>query len=675
MLLNSEELTTLVHLPSFSVRSAKLKRQLTKTKAAPAIAQSGSLYLGDNHHQGKTTPVYLSEEQRLRHTYVVGATGTGKSTLILNMIIQDIEQGHGIGVLDPHGELIEKILGYVPESRHEDVILLDPADSEYPVGFNILSSGSELEKTILSSDLVSVFRRLSTSWGDQMTAVLGNAILAFLESDTGGTLLDLRRFLVEASYRNEFLGTVRDPEVVYYWQKAFPMLTSKPQASVLTRLDTFLRPKLIRNMVVQKKGLDFHNILNTKKIFLAKLSQGLIGEENSYLLGTLIVSALHQAAMARQAMVADQRRTFYLYIDEFQNFITPSMAAILSGARKYHLGLVLAHQELRQLWNQDTEVANSVISNPYTRICFRLGDFDARKLENGFAYFDAQDLQNLGIGAAIARVERSDFDFSLQTHLPPEIDPATAQEREKRLTALSRANYAVNRDEVEKVSGLQMPEEASPAPRKPKKQEAPPSPLEVSPPAQPQPSKPAKQPEKKQATELASDLSGNGGREHRYLQSLIKKAAEGYGFRAVIEEPTPDGQGKVDVGLKVGKKKVAIEVSVTTSATQELENIKKCLAAGYSQVIICSPKEKRLKAIEALCSEQLKKVEIKKLNFFEPEQLLAHLKDLGAKKAGSEKLVKGYRVKVEYMPQGEDKKHEKREAIANVIMQAMKRRK
>jgi len=672
MLLNSEELTALVHLPSFSVRSAKLKRQLTKTKAAPAITQSGDLYLGDNHHQGKTTTVSLSQKQRLRHTYVVGATGTGKSTLILNMIIQDIEQGHGVGVLDPHGELIEKILGYIPESRHEDVILLDPAASEYPIGFNILTSRSELEKTILSSDLVSVFRRLSTSWGDQMTAVLGNAILAFLESDAGGTLLELRRFLVEVSYRNDFLKTVKDPEVVYYWQKAFPMLTSKPQASVLTRLDTFLRPKLIRNMVVQKKGLDFHGILNTKKIFLAKLSQGLIGEDNSYLLGTLIVSALHQAAMARQAMAAEQRNIFYLYIDEFQNFITPSMAAILSGARKYHLGLVLAHQELRQLWNQDTEVANSVISNPYTRISFRLGDFDAKKLEGGFSYFDARDLQNLGIGEALARVERSDFDFSLQTHLPPEISPEVARERQERLTALSRTKYAVLRTDVE--SAIQVERDTDEPPTEKRQPDRPITPKQDAP-SKPKPAKRDEKIKSKPVAEEQDDLSGVGGREHRYLQTLIKKAAEKYGFRAVIEEPTLDGQGKVDVGLHIGNKRIGCEVSLTTTPAQEIENIKKCLAAGYDQVVLCSPKIKRLKATEDLTAKQLKKAERKKLRFFQPEQLLQHLNELAAKEASSDKRVKGYRVKVEYKAQGEGEKDEKREAIANVIMQAMKRMK
>ena len=202
-----------------------------------------------------------------------------------------------------------------------------------------------------------------------MTSVLGNAILAFLESERGGTLVDLRRFLVEPGFRAQFLETVRDPEVVYFWHNEFPLLAGRPQAPLLTRLDTFLRPKLVRHMVAQKENrIDFASIMNKGKIFLAKLAQGAIGEENAFLLGTFLVSKFHQLAMSRQEVSEEERRNFYLYIDEFHNFVTPSMAAILAGARKYHLGLILAHQDLRQLWNRDSELASAVLSNASTRV-------------------------------------------------------------------------------------------------------------------------------------------------------------------------------------------------------------------------------------------------------------------------------------------------------------------
>lgn len=285
VLLNSDELVSFVHLPSASVRTAKLKREDRKSKVAPTLTTGHRLILGENQCGGKTIPVTTSAEQRLRHTYVIGASGTGKSTFLLNLILQDIQNGEGIAVLDPHGDLIEEILARIPQDRIDDVVLFDPSDEAYPVGFNILSAHSDLERNLLSSDLVSVFRRLSTSWGDQMSSVLGNAVLAFLESTEGGTLSDLRRFLVEPEFRERFLITVRDPEVVYYWRKEFTLLIGKPQGPILTRLDTFLRPKIVRHIVSQKENrLDFAAMMNDRRIFLAKLSQGLIGEDNSYLL-------------------------------------------------------------------------------------------------------------------------------------------------------------------------------------------------------------------------------------------------------------------------------------------------------------------------------------------------------------------------------------------------------
>src|SRR5262249_49791561 len=217
--------------------------------------------------------------------------------------------GEGVAVIDPHGDLIDEVLQRIPRKRLEDVILFDPGDEEYPIGLNILAAHSEAEKTLLESDLVSVFRRLSTSWGDQMSAVLGNAVLAILESERGGTLVDLRRLLVEPAFRKEFLTSVKDPHVVYYWTKEFPLLSGRPHGSVLTRLDTFLRPKPIRHMVAQKQSLlDFAQIMDQGKIFLARLAHGAIGEENAHLLGTLLVSKFHQIALGRQNLRETDRR-------------------------------------------------------------------------------------------------------------------------------------------------------------------------------------------------------------------------------------------------------------------------------------------------------------------------------------------------------------------------------
>jgi Type IV secretion-system coupling protein DNA-binding domain len=331
MILSLSELATLVHLPSAAVRSERLLRQSGRTKSAPAIARGHSIVIGTNEHDGETTVVSLSADQRLRHVYAIGASGTGKSTLLLSMMAQDIALRNGFAVLDPHGDLVEDILARIPEERAKDVILFDPADEEYPIGFNILSAHSELERTLLASDLVSVFKRLSTTFGDVMVSVLGNAALAFLESSEGGTLLDLRNFLIDKAFRDEVLQTVRDEEVISYWKREFTLLKGVPHAPVLTRLNTFLRPKLVRRMVAQKKDrLDFRRIMDSRTIFLAKLSQGAIGEENSHLLGSLLVSKMTQAAMSRQNIESTERQPYTLYIDEFHHFRS---SEVWTGAR------------------------------------------------------------------------------------------------------------------------------------------------------------------------------------------------------------------------------------------------------------------------------------------------------------------------------------------------------
>jgi hypothetical protein len=671
MLLNSDELVGLVHLPSPSVQSEKLKREVIKTKAAPAISLNHKLILGANSHNGQIRRVTLNPDQRTRHMYVIGASGTGKTTLLLNLIIQDIQNGDGIGVLDPHGDLIEQILQYVPEHRYKDVIVFDPADEEYPIAFNILSAHSELDKQLLSSDLISVFRRLSTAWGDQMTSVLGNAILAFLESTRAGTLGDLRRFLVEPDFRNEFLKSVGDEGVVYYWRHEFPLLVGKPQGPILTRLDTFLRPKLIRNMVNQPENrLDFRSIMDSKKIFLAKLSQGSIGEENAYLLGSLVVSKLHQAAMSRQDVKESQRSNYYLYIDEFHNFITPSMAAILSGARKYRLGLVVAHQEFRQLWNRDTDVASAVIANPYTRICFRLGDFDAQKLAEGFSFFDAKDLQRLSTGQALARIERSDYDFNLTTF--PLAKPQQGFEnRIDRIVELSRQTYATRLEPA-------APAASAPSRVEVAKQVVVETPQPTESRVEPTQKKPKKQKMAVKTDSVTSELVkpesaklGRGGPQHKYLQELIKRLAEDRGYLTTIEKAILAGTGSVDVSMEKGDTKIACEISISTSAEHECTNIKKCLAAGFSPVVMIASDKRHVGKIRTFVEKNLDGTEFTKVMFLTVDDFVEYLNSREIEiPETQESVVKGYKVKVHV-------KHKDRgiqeDAISSVLAQAMKR--
>lgn len=664
MILNGKELANFVHIPNESISSIKLDRDIKKTNPAPITQSQEYIVLGKNEHQGKIAEVKEDIQERLKHTHIIGGTGTGKSTLILQLIKQDIEAGRGVCVLDPHGDLIETVISLIPQNRIQDVLIIDPADSEFPVSFNILEAHSDIEKEILSSDLVGGFKRLSTSWGDQMNSVLANAILAFLESNRGGTLTDLRRFLIEKDFRNDFLKTVTDPSIQYYWLKEYPLLKSNSIGSILTRLDTFLRPKVIRNMVAQKKGINFEYLINTNKIILVKLSQGLIGVENSYLLGTFVVSKIHQSIMARQAMEKQSRNPFFLYIDEFQNFITPSMGAILSGARKYHLGLVLAHQDLAQLIKNDSELASSVLANAGTRICFRLSDTDAKRLAEGFSHFESTDLQNLGVGEAIARIGRPDNDFNLET-MP--FNNQSTDGKSQLVIDSSRQQYASTRKEVEELllksyEGIviETPEVKQYTPKEKIKPEIP---IEI-----------------KQVVEEIRDDSAKQYRvkreeqtQHRYLQTLIKRMAEQRGYKALIEEELMDKSGRVDVHIEGHGKKIACEVTVTTTDNWEIHNIQKNLTAGYDFVFECSTDDKTIERLQQKVKEELLS-QLSKIRIGNPESLFAFLDELVIPEETTKEVkMKGYRVTIEYDSLSQNDMNKKRESISQVVIDSLKK--
>lgn len=683
MLLNSKELLTFLHIPNTAIKTEKLNRN---NKASHAITikhevtHHEPLFLGNNTHKGNTLAVTIAQNHRLKHTHIIGATGTGKSTLLINLISQDLAQGVGICVIDPHGDLIEHILPLIPSERMNDVILFDPADREHPIGFNILSAHSDIEKEILSSDLVGIFKRLSTSWGDQMNSVLGNAILAFLESTETATLIDLRRFLIEKEFRNNFLKTVKDPNIRYYWQHEYPLLKSSSIGSILTRLDSFLRPKPIRNMVAQPKSLDFENILDTNKILLVKLSQGLIGNDNSYLLGSFIVTKIQQAAMARQAIRQEHRNNFFLYIDEFQNFITPSMSAILSGARKYNLGLVMVHQDMQQLSTTDSELASSVLSNAGTRVCFRLGDIDAKKLESGFTHFIAEDLQNLSTGEAIGRIESPNNDFNLSITPIPSQQEETTQKKVDRITFLSQSTYGTPKEEVEEIFRTLYQEtnrgnqntKAEPEPNK----EQPTPQIEkqtATVPTEKEGTSKAKEETKEIDEKTAKKaIAHKSETQHRYLQTYIKRMAEARGYKAGIEIPTPDGKGRVDVLLEKNDSTIACEISVTTPSDWEVQNIIKCIKAGYSTVVSISTDKKALYKIQEKVEQEITNTKANIL-YFDTDGLINYLDSQAAKEATTEKRMKGYRVKVEYSALSKEETESKRQGLLRTIAKSIQK--
>lgn len=653
MLLSARELSLFLTPPSSSLVPA-LERLPRVSRPCPAICEQEGVVLGVNEHAGASAIVRLPQDLRTRHMHVIGASGTGKSTLLLQIAVQDIQAGRGIGLIDPHGDLIDRLLQFVPEDRIDDVVLVDPADPETTVGFNVLRAETDLERQLLSSDLVAMFQRLSTSWGDQMTSVLGNAIIAFLEHPRGGTLGDLRRFLVERGYRNEFLAQVQDAEVRYYWEKEFPLLSGRPQAPLLTRLDTFLRPRLVREMVNQHEStFNVRELMDRGGILLVRLSQGAIGEENAALLASMFVAKIQQAAQSRQDLEERDRRDFMLYLDEFHNYITPSMAGILSGARKYRLGLVLAHQELGQIKSRSESVLSAAISNPAVRVCFRLGDGDAKKMADGFAHFDAGDLQSLGVGEAICRVQQADQDFNLRTSAAIEGDEGRSRADSVRVR--SAARFGVER------SALRADHELTVArPTGPKTAPRPDAPEEVTPaeparapasatrtervePPVPESSRPDELPA--QPGEPEDGPTGRGGPEHRMWAQRFRQLAIEHGCKARIEAQLEDGLGFVDVLIETGKQRIGVEIGSTTSAEHELVNVQKCLQADLDVVVVVCCQSRTLARLNSLIGKRIPPQEAERVSVQTPEGGLSRVNELIRDMRRGDTSVLGFKVR------------------------------
>jgi Type IV secretion-system coupling protein DNA-binding domain len=667
MILGSDELAAFTHLPSASVRVPKLQREIRRSKAAPALSQGAGILLGENLHHGRAVPVRLPTDLRLRHLHVIGASGSGKSTLLLDLISQDIDAGLGVGVLDPHGDLVDEIAGRIPEERLGDAILFDPADTEHPIAWNILEAHSELERTLLASDLVGIFRRFSTSWGDQMTSVLGNAVLVLLESP-GSTLLDLREFLVDRPTRERLLAAVDDPYLTSYFRHEFQLAAGKSVGAILTRLDGFLRSKTVRQIVgARESRLDLRAVVDRGQIFLARLSQGAIGEENAALLGSLLVSKFHQTCMSRQEVKREERRPFFLYADECQEVATASMAQLLAGARKYGLGLILAHQDLRQLETRAPEVSSALFGNAGTRIAFRVGDRDSKALADGLSFFGPADLMSLRVGEAIARIDNAQGDCNLTTRLLPAVPAEVATERREAVTLRSRERYAVRREEPQKA-------ETAPAPPVPEREapqpEPAPRPVGPLPPAPPRPATEPAPPPKKAPRPSEPPPLGRGGPEHQYLQELVKRWAESHGYRATIEEEIPEGKGKVDVALRTDDFSLACEISVTSTVAQEVQNALKCLEAGFHEVAILALKRPRLSKIEAALKAKLPPSDLARVHLVSPEELFTML---SMRPVTKEKIVGGYKVRVRRTLVDPEEEADRYEALKDVIGRSLRR--
>ncbi len=340
----------------------------------------------------------IKEDDRRRHMYLIGKTGMGKSTVLENMIIEDIRAGHGVTVVDPHGDLAEKIVEYIPSERINDVIYFNPADMEYPIAFNVVEQVDPHLRHLVASGLIGVFQKLwADSWGPRLEYILRNTILAILDYP-GSTLLGVTRMLSDKMFRKRVIEKIQDPVVKSFWVNEFAgyadKFASEAVSPIQNKVGQFLSSSLIRNIVGQvKSSIDLREVMDKGKILILNLSKGRIGEDNSALLGAMMITKIQLAVMSRVDIPEKERRDFYLYIDEFQNFTTESFANILSEARKYRLNLIMAHQYIEQLG--DT-VKAAVFGNVGTLVVFRVGAIDAEELVKEFSpTFIEEDIVNL----------------------------------------------------------------------------------------------------------------------------------------------------------------------------------------------------------------------------------------------------------------------------------------
>lgn len=393
----------------------------------------------------------VKTDDRRRHMYVVGKTGMGKTTMMENMVLQDIYKGHGLGVVDPHGDFAEKIINFIPPHRINDVVYFNPADTQYPIGFNVLEVKNEEQRHLVTAGLMGIFKKIWPDvWSSRMEYILNNTLAALLEYP-GSTLLGINRLLAEKAYRRRVIKKVKDPVIKGFWQNEFAQYNDRyaqeAVAPIQNKIGQFLSANVIRNMVAQVKStIDVRDIMDSGKIFIMNLAKGRIGEDNSRLLGGMLITKLQLAAMERVDIPEEERKDFFLYVDEFQNFASPSFANILSEARKYRLSLIMAHQYVAQL---DEVVADAVFGNVGTIVTFRVGGADAEMLVKEFTpTFMEEDLVNLAkfhIFLKLMINGVASLPFSAIT-MPPIGSPTESAER---VIKVSRERYAKERGVIE----------------------------------------------------------------------------------------------------------------------------------------------------------------------------------------------------------------------------------
>lgn len=459
-ILNSEELATIFHFPNKTVETHHIRWLNAKSAPAPSEIPNSGLRIGKSVYRGQEREIFMSTEDRRRHMYIIGKTGTGKSEFLKEMILQDIEAGRGVCAIDPHGEFVEDLLQLMPPERAEDVVYFNPSDLDRPLGMNMMEVDNEEQQHFVVNSIISLMYKL---YDPHKTGIIGprfehairNAMLTIM-TKKGTTFIELVRILTDPKYVDEMLPYVKDPIVKRYWTDQIAQTADFHKSEVLdyivSKFGKFITNKTMRNIIGQSESsFNMRKLMDEQKIFLANLSKGVLGEEDAKFLGLILVPKVLTAAMSRQNIPMEERKDYYLYVDEFQNYATEDFAVILSEARKYRLNLIVANQFVSQI---DEDVKNAVFGNVGTMVAFRVGVPDANFLQHEFApTFNEHDLTNIEkyhvyVKTIVNNEPVPPFSMSLEKDMikvKARMNPKLAE----MIRQLSRLKYGRDRDEIE----------------------------------------------------------------------------------------------------------------------------------------------------------------------------------------------------------------------------------
>ncbi len=459
MVLNSEEIASFYHFPISGTETPRVKWLKSREAPPPSNLPDKGVLVGKSVFRGQTKEVYITDDDRRRHIYMIGQTGTGKSTLLGNMIVDDIKKGKGVAIIDPHGDLAEKALSCIPQNRQDDVIYFDPGDIQRPLGLNMLEYNFNRpeEKTFIVNEMQGIFNKLfpPETMGPMFEQYMRNALLLLMEDmpNEPATMIEIPRIFTDPEFRKRKLARIHNPVVIDFWEKEAIKAGGEASLANMTpyitsKFNNFISNDYMRPIIGQpKSAFNFRQVMDEGKILLVNLSKGRIGDINAGLLGMVFTGKILMAALSRVDIAeADKRRDFNLYIDEFQNFTTDSISTILSEARKYRLNLTMAHQFIAQLTEK---IRDSVFGNVGSQIIFRVGVQDAEFLEKQFQpVFDKSDLINIDNFNAYAKIlvnGETTKPFNMQT-VPPENGN---RELIDQLKERSRQKYGADRQETE----------------------------------------------------------------------------------------------------------------------------------------------------------------------------------------------------------------------------------